>query len=189
MTLSTVPFLNIQASFATGCLSTFVRCHSFHSQELGVERMGYKPLQGFNLGRLAFLNSLCDTHLQSSNFALCALPVNGMPLSGIVDEGTSTILGYRHLRSHLRRFSKLSRNESRPGRDRAGLDVGSRFGDRQQTPATFRLGPYCMSYPPRYRVAFAFSSLSKPPLHGPALRLACHVLHMADRRLFHVPRN
>ena len=47
----------------TGSLSTFVRCHSFNSQELGVERMGHKSLQGFHLARLAFLNSLCDTHL------------------------------------------------------------------------------------------------------------------------------
>jgi hypothetical protein len=69
------------------------------------------------------------------------------------------------------------------------LDVGSRFGNRQQTPVAFRLGPYFLSYPPHYRVAFASSSLSKPPLHGPALRLACHALRMADRRLFHVPRN
>jgi hypothetical protein len=74
--------------------------------------MGHKPLQGFNLARLAFLHSLCDTHLQSSDFALRALPVNGMPLPGIVDEGTSTVGGYRHLRSHLLRFSKLSRNET-----------------------------------------------------------------------------
>jgi hypothetical protein len=51
--------------------------------------MGNKPLQGFDPARLAFLNSLCDTHLQSSNFVLCTLPVSGMPLLGVVDEGTS----------------------------------------------------------------------------------------------------
>jgi len=166
----------------TRCLSTFIRCHSFNSQELGVERMGHKPLQGFNLARLAILYSLCDTHLQSSDFALCTLPVNGMPLLGIVDEGTSTIGSYRHLRSHLRRFSKLSRNETPAGR-------GQSFRRQAPDTCTFRLGPCCMPYPPHYRVAFASSGLSKPPLLRPALRLACHVLHMANKRLFRVPRN
>jgi hypothetical protein len=46
-----------------------------------------------------------------------------------------------------------------------------------------------MLYPPRYGAAFAFSDFSKPPLHGPALRSACHASRMADRRPFHVPRD
>ncbi len=44
-----------------------------------------------------------------------------------------------------------------------------------------------MLYPPRYKAAFAFSDLSKPSLHWPALRLACHASRMADRRPYHVP--
>ncbi len=46
-----------------------------------------------------------------------------------------------------------------------------------------------MLYPSHYKTAFAFSDLSLSFLHGPALRSACHALHMAESRLFHVPRN
>jgi len=67
-------------------------------------------LQGFNLVPPVLLDSLCDTHLQPSDLPSGFLPIYGTPLFSIVDECTSR--DSRHLLSHLKRFSKLSRNKT-----------------------------------------------------------------------------
>ncbi len=56
---------------------------------------------------LSFSNNLCDTHLQSSSVT---------KYSNIY-EGTSLLS--RHLRSHIRRFSKLSHSETPVGRQQS----------------------------------------------------------------------
>lgn len=58
-------------------------------------------------------HSLCDTHLQPSDLTPDILPIYGFPFLCVVDECTSSVGCL--LRSHLQRFSELSRNETHPG--------------------------------------------------------------------------
>jgi hypothetical protein len=58
-------------------------------------------------------------------------------------------------------------------------DVGTRFAE-VVVALDFRVKPCCRLYPLDFRAAFASSDFSLPPLHGPALRLACQASRLAD---------
>ena len=76
--------------------------------------MGQKPLEGRCLPVLLLLYSLCDTHLKSSDVRLDCFPWYGFPASVSADRRIGQFC-HRHLLSHLRRFSKFSRNETPDG--------------------------------------------------------------------------
>ncbi len=125
--------------------------------------------KGSPCGAARLYHSLCDTHLQPSDFPLGVLPINGTPLSSVISECTS--LFSRHLLSHLQRFYQFSRKETPVGRLHAhspGLKLAG-FG----VEPCFR--PYLSAFP----IAFASSNLSHPPLHRHALRFACPELLQA----------
>ena len=151
-----------QNAVYAGGLFPLIGGYPFHSQCLGVERVGQKMLKNPNLVPSFFLHSLCDSHLQPSDFTPGFIPVDGIPLVGVVLECTS--LMSRHLHSLLQRFCQLSRNETPVGRLHArspGLK-----------PAGFGVEPCFMLYLPAFPEAFASSNLSSPPLHRRALRFA-----------------
>ena len=71
----------------------------------------------FNSGRdIPLIHSLCDTHLQSSDFATDFGPIDLRPFHGVVSGCTGRS---RLLLSHLRRFSTFSRNGTPVGRGHA----------------------------------------------------------------------
>jgi hypothetical protein len=103
------------AVYARG-LFPLIRGHSFHSQELGVERVGEQVLQGTNLVPPALLHSLCDTQLQPSDFASGVFPIDTRPFLRVASGCTSRSC---LLLSHLRRFYRFSRNGTPVGRGHA----------------------------------------------------------------------
>src|SRR3990170_1227096 len=96
-----------------------VRGHSFHGQELGVERAGEKVLQGANLIPPTLRHSLCDTHLQPSDFASGQVPIDLGPFRRVVSGCTGRS---RLLLSHPRRSPDSLAMEHLS-------DVGTRFAE------------------------------------------------------------
>jgi hypothetical protein len=85
------------------------------------------------------------------------IPINGMPGPGRCGECTSG-LARCHLPSLPKRLIKLSCDERPDGRLLAF--------------AWSDVAWWLNSYPPHYRIAFAFSILSGPHIHGLTLRFA-----------------
>ena len=159
-----------QDAVYAGGFTPLVGGYSFHSHQLGVERVDNQMLNRFNTVPSVFFHSLCDTHLQPSDLPLRFFPVDGFPRVGIVDECTSSV--GRHLLSHLQRFYLFSRNKTPVGRLHAHLPG--------RMPSGFGAKSCCRLYLPAFPKAFASSNFFLPLLHRHALRLACLKLHQAE---------